>query len=142
MVDHITLYPKLCQPERHCEYSSVISTFNSFQYCNFSAIYQCFAHSWYLSVDMQLFFISPLVMYLIYRFETKAIFGMVLMIVGCIGCTVAVHLKYGFKSFLYVHFSRHYINLELMNQWYFCDIVFQVKWKPLTDRRISGTHLG
>lgn len=62
---------------------------------NFS---KCLAHSWYLSVDMQLFVFAPLVVYLIYRFESKGALGMVLLVLGCIGCTIAVHVEKDLKG--------------------------------------------
>lgn len=52
----------------------------------------CFIHSWYLSVDTQLFLISPFVMYLIYKFKTKAVFGLSFLVLGCIGCTIRTFL--------------------------------------------------
>lgn len=59
---------------------------------------QCFRHSWYLSLDMQLFIIAPAIVYLMYRFKTKAVYGLSVSIVGCMACTVAVHLKYNLTT--------------------------------------------
>lgn len=55
-------------------------------------------HTWYLNVDMQLFIIAPFIVYLIYRFKTKTLFALVLLVLGCVFATVAVHLKYGLKN--------------------------------------------
>lgn len=41
----------------------------------FSFFFKCYSHAWYLSVDMQVFVLSPFVVYLIHRFELKAIIG-------------------------------------------------------------------
>lgn len=59
---------------------------------------KCLAHSWYLSVDMQLFVFAPLIVYLIHRFESKAALGMILLVLGCIGCTLAVHVEKDLKG--------------------------------------------
>lgn len=61
------------------------------------ANFQCYPGAWYLSVDMQLFVISPLIIYLMDRFNTKIIYVLVVMIVGCVAYTVAVHVKYGLR---------------------------------------------
>lgn len=58
----------------------------------------CFGHSWYLSVDTQLFVISPFVMYLIYKFKSKAVFGLSVMVFGCIGCTISTFLVENFEG--------------------------------------------
>ncbi|XP_055306590.1 nose resistant to fluoxetine protein 6-like, partial [Sitodiplosis mosellana] len=57
----------------------------------------CYAYAWYLSVDMQLFLIAPALVYLIYKFKVKIMPILILLIVGCVGCTVAIFLKYGIK---------------------------------------------
>lgn len=72
----------------------------SIQFISF--MIQCIPPAWYLSVDMQLFVISPLIIYLIYRFNKKTICALVILVFGCIGCTIAIHLKYGFRSIWYV----------------------------------------
>ncbi|XP_031627930.1 nose resistant to fluoxetine protein 6-like [Contarinia nasturtii] len=58
----------------------------------------CFAHSWYLSVDMQLFVISPAIVYLIYKLKIKAMPILSLLVLGCIGCTIEVHRRLNLKS--------------------------------------------
>lgn len=59
---------------------------------------KCYGHSWYLSADTQLFVISPLIVYLLYRFKMKTLFALVLLILGCIACTLAVYQEYKFKG--------------------------------------------
>lgn len=61
----------------------------------------CYAHAWYLSPDMHLFLLSPLVVYLIHRYKMKAILLFLIVILGCFGTTVAIHLIYNFTN-LYV----------------------------------------
>lgn len=55
-------------------------------------------HTWYLNVDMQLFIIAPFIVYLIYRFKTKTLFALAMLVLGCVFTTVAVHLHYGLKT--------------------------------------------
>lgn len=59
---------------------------------------QCYIYSWYLAVDMQLYFIAPAIMYLIYRFKAKAISALVVLILSCIACTLSVHVDRGLKT--------------------------------------------
>lgn len=61
-------------------------------------ILQCFVHSWYLSVDFQLFICAPFVVYLIYKFRTKAILCFTYLVVGCVGCTISTHLTNDFEN--------------------------------------------
>ncbi|XP_031623576.1 nose resistant to fluoxetine protein 6-like [Contarinia nasturtii] len=58
----------------------------------------CFGHSWYLSVDMQLFLISPAIVYLIYRFKLKALIPLTLLLLGCIYSTLDVHIKHNLTT--------------------------------------------
>lgn len=55
-------------------------------------------HTWYLNVDMQLFILAPLIIYLIYRFKFKTIFALATLVLGCILTTIIVHTKYELKS--------------------------------------------
>lgn len=55
--------------------------------------FQCFGHSWYLAVDMQLFVLSPLFVYLIYRYRTKFMYAFSLTIWLCVGCTIATYIN-------------------------------------------------
>lgn len=50
---------------------------------------------------MQLYILSPAIVYLMYRFGFKAIVAYLIMILGCVGWTLEVHEKYHLKS-LYV----------------------------------------
>ncbi|XP_031622733.1 nose resistant to fluoxetine protein 6-like isoform X2 [Contarinia nasturtii] len=54
---------------------------NPFRVCNIP--------SWYLAVDMQLFLITPPIIYFIYRFKTKAIYTLLVPILVCMAITVA-----------------------------------------------------
>lgn len=58
-------------------------------------IEKCLNHTWYLSVDMQLFLFAPLLSYLLYHFGYIFVPILGLLIAGCIGWTY----------WLYVHFD-------------------------------------
>lgn len=77
----------------------------------------CMGHSWYLSVDMQLFWLSPLIVYTIFRFKTKAILVWVVFVLGCIGCTLGVHDKYNLRA-SYV-FSKSIFFFSVIEMYYF-----------------------
>lgn len=79
-------------------YNNILFCFSFIINLSVDFIFKCFIHSWYLSVDMQLFLISPLIVYLIYRFNMKALLVMVSLVLGCIGCTIAIFLKYGING--------------------------------------------
>lgn len=64
---------------------------------------QCFRHSWYLSLDTQLFLLAPGIVYLLFRFKTKALYALSIMVFGCVACTLAIHLKYNLTT-MYVFF--------------------------------------
>lgn len=68
---------------------------------SFGFNFKCYPHAWYLSVDMQLFAISPFVVYLIHRYRRKAIIGLVVVILGCMAYTFIIHVMYNITH-LYV----------------------------------------
>lgn len=72
------------------------------------AIFQCFRHAWYLSLDMQLWWLAPGILYLVYRYKLKTLYALTALVLGCMGCTLAVHLKYNFTT-MYV--DKKYIFL-------------------------------
>jgi len=43
--------------------------------------FQCLGHTWYLSVDMQLFLISPILLISLHKWGKKAAAGIVVLIV-------------------------------------------------------------
>lgn len=61
----------------------------------------CLPNTWYISVDMQLFFIAPFIVHLMHRFKAKAMAILVILILGCIGLTLALHWYYNL-TLLYV----------------------------------------
>lgn len=72
-------------------------------------VFQCFRSSWYLSVDMQLFIIAPAIAYLIHRWRAKALIALFVLILSCVGCTLATHAIHNLGNsyaFLHLTYSR------------------------------------
>ena len=59
----------------------------------------CLVHSWYLSVDMQLFFLSPIILYPLWRFGKYFIGVILAIIVGTMGGSFAVAFINEFPAF-------------------------------------------
>ncbi|XP_052838930.1 O-acyltransferase like protein-like [Drosophila gunungcola] len=77
---------------------------------------KCLAHSWYLSVDMQLFLISPLLLIALYKWGKKAaagIFVLILLLSACLFATMMVNdysmtLKnFSTDSMKHIYFATH-----------------------------------
>lgn len=47
---------------------------------------------------MQLYLLAPGILYLVYRYKAKALFILCTSILGCMGCTLAVHLKHNLTT--------------------------------------------
>lgn len=60
--------------------------------------FQCFGHSWYLSVDMQCFILSPLFIYPLWRWRNKFVWVMPLTICLSVGCVFSLFITNGFIS--------------------------------------------
>ncbi|XP_053658584.1 O-acyltransferase like protein-like [Anopheles marshallii] len=52
----------------------------------------CFAHTWYLSVDMQLYIVSPLLIYLLWRYGKRFVPAIVLLALLSISCVFATFM--------------------------------------------------
>lgn len=91
---------KLWGKNKQCFLRSNLFNFKS----HFSVpfLFKCMANTWYISVDMQLFFIAPFIILCIHRYNKKALAGLLLLIFGCVGLTLVVHLKYNLTT-LYVN---------------------------------------
>ncbi|KPU80570.1 uncharacterized protein Dana_GF26962 [Drosophila ananassae] len=59
---------------------------------NYAVVNYCINHSWYLAVDMQLYFISPFLLIAIYKWGKKAAAGIVVLIVLLSGCLFATQM--------------------------------------------------
>uniref|UniRef100_A0A8D7ZYQ8 Nose resistant to fluoxetine protein 6 n=1 Tax=Culex pipiens TaxID=7175 RepID=A0A8D7ZYQ8_CULPI len=52
----------------------------------------CIGHSWYLSVDMQLFLLSPLIIYPLWRWGPRVLIAVAVLILASMGCLLSVFL--------------------------------------------------
>ncbi|XP_055643556.1 nose resistant to fluoxetine protein 6-like [Toxorhynchites rutilus septentrionalis] len=52
----------------------------------------CIGHSWYLSVDMQLYILSPLIIYPLWRWGRKILIAVVCLVLLSMGCVIATFL--------------------------------------------------
>ncbi|KAL9695964.1 hypothetical protein quinque_015249 [Culex quinquefasciatus] len=52
----------------------------------------CLGHSWYLSVDMQLFLLSPLIVYPLWRWGPRVLIAVGVLILASMGCLLSVYL--------------------------------------------------
>lgn len=59
----------------------------------------CLVHSWYLSIDIQLYFLAPLVLYPLWRFGKFFVGVIPLIIVGTMGGAFAVAMIHDFPAF-------------------------------------------
>ncbi|KAH8347531.1 hypothetical protein KR059_012045, partial [Drosophila kikkawai] len=66
---------------------------------------RCLVHTWYLSVDMQLFLLSPILLISLYKWGKKAAAGIVILIVLLSGCLFATMLANNY-SMLFRKISR------------------------------------
>ncbi|XP_064538728.1 nose resistant to fluoxetine protein 6 isoform X2 [Drosophila montana] len=97
----MTLYPRLDSGPLWQQFTS------SYQLCtdtwwatllyvqNYAAAGRmCLGHSWYLAVDMQLFLLSPLLLWPLWRWRRRAAAGIVVLVVllfGCVFCIIMLN---------------------------------------------------
>lgn len=86
--------------------------------------FQCLGHFWFLAVDMQLFIVAPLIVYLIYRFNVIAIIFLVLTILGSTAWTVIELTNKGLKG-LYVAYDMPLAHFLQFNQFIFIIFFFR-----------------
>ena len=55
---------------------------------------QCMAHTWYLAVDMQLFLITPLIIYPLWRWRTAGLVVLTLVTLASQASIFAVYAVY------------------------------------------------
>ncbi|KAL5279045.1 hypothetical protein ACFFRR_003581 [Megaselia abdita] len=58
----------------------------------------CLGHSWYLAVDFQLFLLSPIFLFGLFKYGRKFAFGIVFLIALCVGCIYGTFYTKGFKG--------------------------------------------
>ncbi|XP_016989158.2 nose resistant to fluoxetine protein 6-like [Drosophila rhopaloa] len=77
---------------------------------------KCLGHTWYLSVDMQLFIISPLLLFAVYKWGKKAaagIFVLIILLSGCLFATIMVNeysliwKNYSLDGMAKMYFATH-----------------------------------
>ncbi|KAH8326531.1 hypothetical protein KR067_009949 [Drosophila pandora] len=59
---------------------------------NYAVVNYCINHSWYLAVDMQLYFIAPFLLIAIFKWGKKAAAGILVLIVLLSGCLFATQM--------------------------------------------------
>ncbi|XP_032594881.1 nose resistant to fluoxetine protein 6 [Drosophila grimshawi] len=65
---------------------------------NYSPTATCVPQSWYLGVDMQLYFISPLLLIALYKWGKKAVAGIVLLMLLLASCLFSTMVIMGYAS--------------------------------------------
>lgn len=93
---------------------------------------------------MQLFFISPAIVYFIYRFKRNALYVLSLLVFGCVGYTLAIHVQYNlsnlyvfiamdaFKIDFYLNFNPFVANIQFfMNNVQKINFLFHKKWNEI-----------
>ncbi|XP_018331972.1 O-acyltransferase like protein-like [Agrilus planipennis] len=78
----------------------------------------CIGQSWYLNVDMQLFYITPLILILLHRFPRRACYGLLGLIVVSTSYTFYVCWKYKIKAYAIGVEGGHESNIYLAS--YYC----------------------
>ncbi|XP_037723685.1 nose resistant to fluoxetine protein 6-like [Drosophila subpulchrella] len=77
---------------------------------------RCLGHTWYLSVDMQMFLISPILLIAVYKWGKKAaagIFVLIVLLSGCLFATMVVNdysllmKRYSLKAAKYLYYPTH-----------------------------------
>lgn len=91
---------KLCKCWQYGEVKVFLLIFEPLQkfYINFLMDLQCLPITWYLSVDFQMYLLSPFLVYGIYRFGTKGYLLIIAMILASIVYHYKIALEKGFVS--------------------------------------------
>ncbi|XP_017001505.2 nose resistant to fluoxetine protein 6 [Drosophila takahashii] len=80
----------------------------------------CLDHTWYLAVDMQLFLISPILLFALYKWGKKAAAGIFVLIVLLSGCL--------FATMMVNNYSITNLDLSLQKQMYFYTHTHAAPW--------------
>lgn len=137
LVDYTIVRSKLCESWR----SGRILSFKLFFFIllqkkkkqlSIFRLFQCF-HTWYLAVDMQLYLIAPIVVYLIYRFKAKALALLSLLVIGCVGCTIATNVQYGVKHL--------YALLQFIADWMRAILIFALIYSFAAQKMHTSHYL-
>lgn len=84
------------------------------KYKSLTFCFQCMGHTWYLSVDMQLFILAPFLIYLLYHYRTKIVVLIVAMIAYSTGSTLYLYIYHGFMG-RWIDFKYVYKTGDLHN---------------------------
>ncbi|KAI8045768.1 hypothetical protein M5D96_001956, partial [Drosophila gunungcola] len=84
------------------------------------SLFWCLDHTWYLAVDMQLFLISPILLFALYKWGKKAAAGIFVLIVLLSGCL--------FATMMVNHYSITSLDLSLQKQMYFYTHTHAAPW--------------
>ncbi|XP_017046357.1 nose resistant to fluoxetine protein 6 [Drosophila ficusphila] len=80
----------------------------------------CLDHTWYLAVDMQLFLISPILLFALYKWGKKAAAGIFVLMVLLSGCL--------FATMMVNNYSITNLDLSLQKQMYFYTHTHAAPW--------------
>ncbi|KAH8247739.1 hypothetical protein KR038_009246 [Drosophila bunnanda] len=84
----------------------------------------CLGHTWYLSVDMQLFILSPILLISLYKWGKKAAAGIFVLIVLLSGCLFATMMVNNYSMM----FFQGLFNFDSMNKMYFATHTHATPW--------------
>ncbi|KAH8337651.1 hypothetical protein KR074_002768 [Drosophila pseudoananassae] len=82
----------------------------------------CLGHSWYLAVDMQLFFISPILLIALYKWGKKAAGGIFVLMILLSGCLFATQMVNDY------HMLHKYTSTEASKKLYFATHTHAAPW--------------
>ncbi|XP_021696760.1 O-acyltransferase like protein [Aedes aegypti] len=108
----------------------------------------CLPHTWYLSVDMQLYLISPLFIYLLWKFGKRSLFGPLLVALLSMACVFTTFMVNDFvlnppmspdREFQRDRLT-HYPTHARMAVW-FCGIVFGYLLFRTRGKRVVSSQL-
>ncbi|XP_020809034.1 nose resistant to fluoxetine protein 6-like [Drosophila serrata] len=85
---------------------------------------KCLGHTWYLSVDMQLFIISPVLLIALYKWGKKAAAGIFVLIVLLSGCLFATMMVNNYSMM----FFQNSFSIDAMSNMYFATHTHATPW--------------
>lgn len=153
LVENFIVRSKLCDTRKHSKIDIwlIQCHFEAWRFF-FSSVWsiwkfsQCFGHSWYLAVDMQLFVLSPLPVYLIYRFRRKCLYALSMTVWLCAGCTIATYISLNQTSSMWVEqlilFNYHHNSCQISVNWLFTDWDLERHSRKHIIQRIYDFHHG
>ena len=89
---------------------------------NFSFRYQCIFETWYLAAEMQMFLVSPLIIYPLWRWRRAGLVWTIIILATFTGLNVGVHIAWNLPPTIICHrwkLSNHDV--------FFLNVVFKIK---------------